>query len=430
MTVTTLYNRLNWLGNYPKHWEVTRLCNVFKERTEIVSDKDFKPLSVTMKGILPQLENIALTDNGDNRKKVCVGDFVINSRSDRKGSGGTSKYEGSVSVISNVLKANENVFNSLYTHYLFTNKLFQEEFYFHGKGIVADMWSTKYQNMRNIVIPVPPIEEQNQIVRYIKAKEEKISHFISKKQRFIELLKEQRQSIVTKSITKGINNNVTYKESKIEWLGKIPNHWKLVKLKYVGESFIGLTYSPNDLADEGKGILVLRSSNIQNGKFTLDDNVYVNKEISKKLITKKGDILLCSRNGSAELIGKNILIDENSEGNTFGAFMTIFRSKINHYLYYFFNSNIFKSQTSLFATSTINQLTNFILSNMKIAYPTDINEQKEIIEYIKIETATINKAIVKAEREIELIKEYKEAMIAEAVMGKININKSTSYYDK
>ena len=159
MIATATYNKLAWLGNYPKHWKVTRLCNVFRERTEIVSDKEFMPLSVTMQGILPQLENIAKTDNGDNRKKVCVGDFVINSRSDRKGSGGISQYVGSVSVISNVLKANEH-YNSQYTHYLFTNRMFQEEFYFHGKGIVADMWSTNYQNMRSIMIPVPPIEEQ------------------------------------------------------------------------------------------------------------------------------------------------------------------------------------------------------------------------------------------------------------------------------
>jgi type I restriction enzyme S subunit len=158
-TTNQTYNKLAWLGALPSHWKVVRIANEFKERTEIVSDKDFKPLSVTMQGIVPQLENIAKTDNGDNRKKVCIGDFVINSRSDRKGSGGISLYEGSVSVISNVLKANNN-YDIRYTNYLFTNKLFQEEFYFHGKGIVADMWSTKYQDMRNICIPLPPKNEQ------------------------------------------------------------------------------------------------------------------------------------------------------------------------------------------------------------------------------------------------------------------------------
>jgi len=143
----------------------------------------------------------------------------------------------------------------------------------------------------------------------------------------------------------------------------------------------------------------------------------VKKEIPEKLLTKKGDILLCSRNGSADLIGKNIMIDEISEGKTFGAFMTVFRSSLNNYLYYFFNSNIFKSQTSLFATSTINQLTNGILNNLKVAFPEDEKEQEQIIMHIKTETQTIDTAIAKAEKEIELIKEYKEAMIAEAVMG-------------
>jgi len=269
---------------------------------------------------------------------------------------------------------------------------------------------------------VPPKEEQDEIVQHIKEQSRKINQFIQKKKRFIELLKEQRQSIITKAITKGITKNVTYKDSGIEWLGEIPLHWNLIKLKFIGESIIGLTYSPLEMVDEDDGILVMRSSNIQNGKFTLDDNVFVNKEIPEKLITRKGDILLCSRNGSASLIGKNILIDEESEGKTFGAFMTIFRSPLFNYLYQFFNSNIFKSQTALFATSTINQLTNDILSNLKVAYPESIEEQNQIIEYIKIETANIDTAIAKAEREIELIKEYKGAMISEAVMGKIKLN--------
>lgn len=409
---------LDWMPEVPEHWEVKRLGGLFEERNETVSENDYAPLSVTMKGIVPQLESAAKTMHVDNRKKVCIGDFAINSRSDRRGSGGTSNLEGSVSIVNTVLKPS-NFYLPEYIHFLLTNKLFQDEYYAKGKGIVADMWSTRFSEMKTIYLPVPPKNEQDAIVQYIKAQEEKINLFIQKKQRFIELLKEQRQGIITIAITKGVDVNTKSKNSRVEWLGDVPAHWKIVRLKFLGESFIGLTYSPVELVDKEDGIFVLRSSNIQNGKFTTEDNVYVNKEIPEKLILKKGDILLCSRNGSAELIGKNILIDEESAGNTFGAFMTVFRSKLNYYLFYFFNSNVFKSQTSLFATSTINQLTNSILSNLTIAYPESFDEQMRIIEHIKTETATIDKAIAKAEREIELIREYKEAMIAEAVMGRV-----------
>jgi len=128
-----------------------------------------------------------------------------------------------------------------------------------------------------------------------------------------------------------------YKDSGLEWLGEIPSHWKVKKLKYLGEAIIGLTYSPDDVVDESEGTLVLRSSNIQNKKLAFEDNVYVRKEIPEKLRTQKNDILICARNGSRALIGKNALIDESAEGVSFGAFMSIFRSEYNSYLSTVFN---------------------------------------------------------------------------------------------
>jgi len=111
----------------------------------------------------------------------------------------------------------------------------------------------------------------------------------------------------------------SYKDSGVEWLGEVPKHWDVIRLKDVGKSIIGLTYSPDEVLDGTGGTLVLRSSNIQEGKLSLLNNVYVNKNISSKLTLKKGDILICSRNGSRNLIGKNICIDSQSEGQTFGS---------------------------------------------------------------------------------------------------------------
>lgn len=129
---------LKWLGEVPTHWSLRRLGYFFGERREKVSDRDYQPLSVTKEGIVPQLETAAKTDDGDNRKKVCKGDFVINSRSDRKGSAGLSELDGSVSLISTVLKPQESV-HGPYVHHLLRCIPFQEEFYRFGKGIVADL---------------------------------------------------------------------------------------------------------------------------------------------------------------------------------------------------------------------------------------------------------------------------------------------------
>lgn len=433
MTTTATYNKSAWLGNYPAHWQVLRIKNIFSEiedrstsgNEELLSVSHYTGITLKRDSLENEDDFISNAETLEGYKRVAKGDLVINIMLAWNGSLGISPFDGITSPAYCVYRAKENN-NPEYFGYLFATNLLKTEFRKKSTGIIDSRLRLYSDKFFSIFSVVPPVEEQNKIVEYIKTQSQKINHFIAKKQQFIALLKEQRQSVITKAITKGVNDKASFKPSNIEWLGDIPTHWKLLKLKYVGESFIGLTYSPSEIVDEGEGTLVLRSSNIQNGKYTLDDNVFVNKEISDKLTTKIGDILLCSRNGSADLIGKNILIDENSAGHSFGAFMTIFRSSLNHYLYYFFNSNIFKSQTSLFATSTINQLTNSILSNMKIAYPENLAEQLEIINHIKTETATIDTAIAKTEREIELIKEYKEAMIAEAVMGKVNFNKQAN----
>lgn len=429
MTATAINKTTDWLGNFPAHWQMLRIKNLFSEiedrstsgNEELLSVSHYTGVTLKKESLENADDFISNAESLEGYKKVAVGDLVINIMLAWNGSLGISPFDGITSPAYCVYRAKENN-NPAYFGYLFASNLLKTEFRKKSTGIIDSRLRLYSDKFFSIFSVVPPVEEQNKIVSYIKTQSDKINHFIVKKQQFIALLKEQRQSVITKAITKGVNDEASFKPSNIEWLGDIPTHWRLLKLKYVGESFIGLTYSPSEIVDEGEGTLVLRSSNIQNGKYTLDDNVFVNKEISDKLTTKIGDILLCSRNGSADLIGKNILIDENSAGHSFGAFMTIFRSSLNHYLYYFFNSNIFKSQTSLFATSTINQLTNSILSNMKIAYPVNLEEQLEIINHIKTETATIDTAIAKTFKEIELIKEYKEAMISEAVMGKINSN--------
>jgi hypothetical protein len=157
---------IDWIPFIPVHWEMKKINDLFIERKEKCSALDYTPLSVTKFGVVPQLDT-AVKSN-DNRKKVLSGDFVINSRSDRRGSSGFSKYDGSVSLINIVLCPRENV--SLYYHYLLRSHTFIEEFYRNGRGIVADLWTTRYSEMKNIYIPVPPIEEQNQILEFLRWK--------------------------------------------------------------------------------------------------------------------------------------------------------------------------------------------------------------------------------------------------------------------
>lgn len=188
-----------WIGMIPEHWEVKKIRHCFKERREKVSDKDFEPLSVSKIGITPQLDTAVKTDNGDNRKKVCKGDFVVNSRSDRKGSCGLSIYNGSVSLINIVLVPIK--VEGWYYHYLFRSNNYIEEFYRQGRGIVADLWTTRYSEMKNIYIPVPPLSEQQAIVSYIEDKLQKIDSYIADLQAEIDYLKEFKQRLISDVVT-------------------------------------------------------------------------------------------------------------------------------------------------------------------------------------------------------------------------------------
>ena len=208
-----------------------------------------------------------------------------------------------------------------------------------------------------------------------------------------------------------------YKPTNIEWIGEIPEHWEVKKLKYIGEALIGITYSPDDISIDQTGILVLRSSNIQDGKLAFEDCVFVNKVVKEKNLTRAGDVLLCARNGSAHLVGKSALITEEYANLTFGAFMSIFRSSIGKFAYQFFNSQIFKSQTGLFSTSTINQLTSDTLNNLFVPLP-PAEEQNLISNYLKEKTQDIDSLIFKKQQLIELLKEERAAIINEAVSSK------------
>ncbi|MGU8270359.1 restriction endonuclease subunit S [Clostridium perfringens] len=193
---------------------------------------------------------------------------------------------------------------------------------------------------------------------------------------------------------------------KMTDLGEIPNKWSVKKLKDVGYSVIGLTYSPDDLVGKEDGILVLRSSNIKNSRISYDDNKYVNKIIAEKQIVKKDDILICSRNGSKELIGKCAIIDEKAEGSSFGAFMTVFRSDYNKYLFHVFNSYLFKRQIYNNIGATINQITTDNLNNFKVIIPT--NDEQEKISLI---LSTIDAQIDNTEKLIQKNQELKKGLM-------------------
>jgi len=243
-----------WLGQIPSHWEVKRLGSFFNERRQKVSDKDFEPLSVTKLGIFPQWENVAKTNDGDNRKLVRKGDFVINSRSDRKGSSGVSELDGSVSLINIVLSPKETVI-PVFCNYLLKCNSFIEEYYRIGRGIVADLWTTRYQEMKCMDIAMPPLAEQEAIVNYLKNATAKIDEAIAQQQKMIDLLKERKQIIINEAVTHGLDPNIPMKPTGIDWLPQIPAHWRTRRFKYLYRTRTGVSFTKAQIEDEGEKVI-------------------------------------------------------------------------------------------------------------------------------------------------------------------------------
>ena len=203
------------------------------------------------------------------------------------------------------------------------------------------------------------------------------------------------------------------KPSGIAWIGDVPESWSVKRLKYLGVARNGLTYDPNDISDEGS--IVLRSMNVQDGLLCLENIINVNMPIPQQLVLQKDDLLICSRNGSRDLIGKCALIDERAVGETYGAFMCVYRSIYNRFLYYVMQSPIFSFYLGTFLTSTINQLTNENLGNIKIAFVSSMYEQTLIADFLDKQCEKIDSTATDIEKQIDLLQKYKKSLITETV---------------
>ncbi|EJG1645169.1 restriction endonuclease subunit S [Vibrio parahaemolyticus] len=414
-----------WLGDIPKHWDVVYSKWLFSERKVKAQPTDEMLTASQKYGVIPQkmfmeLEQqkvVQVQKGHDILKQVKKNDFVISMRSFQ---GGIEfcDYDGAVSSAYVPLEPRNNGC-STYFKYLFKSKPYIQALQA-TTNLVRDGQALRFTNFTQVRLPFPTESEAQFIGAFLDHETAKIDTLIAKQEKLIELLKEKRQAVISHAVTKGLNPDAPMKDSGVEWLGNVPEHWDMKRLKYIGEAKNGLTYSPDDVVPEGEGVLVLRSSNIQDAKLSFTDNVYVNMDIPLRIRTQKDDLLICSRNGSRQLIGKNALITEEAVDMAFGAFMVVFRSKLNPYLYWVLNSPLFEYQSGSFLTSTINQLTIGNLESMEIPLPPS-DEQELIRQYLIEKMDYFDQLISKSACKVDLLKERKTALISAAVTGKVDV---------
>ena len=274
-------------------------------------------------------------------------------------------------------------------------------------------------DLKSIYVPTLSLSKQRAIADYLDRETARLDTLVAAKEHLLALLAEKRRAIVTRAVTRGLDPRVPTRDSGVPWLGTIPAHWEIKRLKHVGQTIIGLTYDPKNVVSDDNGVLVLRASNVQDQKVVIsDDSMSVVMDIPEHLRTRAGDILICSRSGSRNLIGKSALIGESFAGCTFGVFMTVFRSvhACERYMFCVLNSPMFDFQAGSFSTSTINKLTVETLENMKVPLPPR-SEQTEISRYLDGETKRIGLLIDKTRETIHLLSERRAALITAAVTG-------------
>ena len=415
---------IEWIGDIPHDWSLTKIGSVYDERNTKVSDEDYPPLSVTKQGVVPQLETAAKTDNGDNRKLIRKNDFVINSRSDRRGSCGISEFDGSCSLINTVLMPQRNMCNRYYS-YVFKSDLFADEYYRWGHGIVDDLWSTKWSDMKNIYIPMPQLDEQERRADYLDSKCSKIDEIIAKQEQIIEKLKEYKLSVITEAVTKGLDPDSEMKDSGVEWIGQVPCNRSKIMLKYIIhniESGVSVNAGQEEAKEGEYG--VLKTSSVSKFEFDIHENKSVNEDEKNRVSCPvRKNTIIVSRMNTPELVGACGYVEESSDSVFLPdrLWQVHFIQGVNvKYVWYYLRSINIRNYYSSLSMGTSSSMQNISQGDFVHAYIPlpPIKEQNGIVDYLESVLKRNENEIIIRRRIIEKLQEYKKSLIYEVVTGK------------
>lgn len=407
---------IEWIGTIPQDWQLSKIGSLYTQRNEKVSDKDYQPLSVTMQGILPQLATAAKTDDGDNRKLVRVGDFAINSRSDRRGSCGISPLDGSVSLI-NIILTPRTAMHPGYYNWLFHTTLFADEFYKWGHGIVADLWTTRWQEMKSITVPVPEYAEQERIAAFLDAECAEIDAVLEKTRASIEEYKKLKQAVITQAVTKGIRGDRPMKDSGSVWFEEIPCNWVMKRIKY-------LFHIKKDIAGkEGYTVLSITQRGIQPKDLSKNEG-QIAANYSQYQLLAPGDFAMnhmdlltgwvdISKYSGVTSPDYRVFVLDDAEKNDSSYYLYLMQMCYFNRIFYGLGQGVsgmgrWRLQADKFL-------------NFPVVVP-PVDEQKEIASYLNEKCSCIEVMIAKKQQYLTEIENYKKSLIYEYVTGKKEVH--------
>lgn len=418
-----------WIGKIPADWEISRLGSCLtpvsvKNYPELPLLSITRELGVIERDIEDQESNHNyIPDDLSGYKLLKKGQFGMNKMKAWQGSYGVSKYTGIVSpayFIFGFAKA----MNPEFFNWAIRSKLYVSYFGSASDGVRVGQWDLSKTRMKDIPFILPDEKQQELIAKFLDKKTSQIDEAIAIKEKQISLLKERKQIIIQQAVTQGRDPNVPLKDSGVDWIGKIPAHWEVVKLKLLTDKIVDGAHFTPTYVDKGVPFLrVTDLSNMKDGVINWEAVRYIpekeHKELIKRAKADKGDVLL-SKNGT---IGLTKVIDWDIEFSFFVSLCLIkLKSQLNpNYFTSFFNSPIVDKQISFGSSRT--SVTNLHLEKIKellIILP-PLNEQDEVMNFINQIDAKYDPAIYVQVQQIEKLKEYKTALINSAVTGKIKI---------
>lgn len=418
---------VEWIGKIPENWKSVSLkwiSNITKGRKPKVDYDE------SGENLLPYLSMEFLRDKTSNPTYASIdekglvfvddGDILILWDGSKAGEIVKAK-KGALSSTMAKIDITDSDFESTYLNYLLQlgEKHIQENTI--GMGIPHVSGDV----LKGLKMLLPPKQEQTQIAAYLDYHTQLIDTLISKKETLIQKLQEQRQAIINEAVTKGLNKNVVLKDSGIEWLGEIPEHWEITSIKNILD--IPITDGPHTtpkLYDEG--IPFISAESIRNNEIDFNrKRGYISEEdyelFSKKYLPKINDIYMVKSGATTGNIG----IVKTEEKFTIWSPLAVFRAKSEkvfyEYLFYYLQSSLFKYQVELnWSYGTQQNIGMGVLSNLKISYPSVV-EQQNIVSFIKNSALKIVINIEKIQTSIQKLKEYRQSLISEAVTGKIDV---------
>jgi len=414
----------DYVSQLPEGWQLLPNIAIFEERIERGHDNE-ELLSVTIgRGVIRQTELDKKDSSTLDKSKYLLiypNDLVYSMRF-RQGASGYSQYRGIVSPACTVLKPRKGMtYNPTYFHYMFRTGFYKNYAERYAYGIADGQMPLRYVDFKRMYSIVPPLEVQNQIVAYLDRKTAAIDKFIRNKERLIGLLEEEKKVKTHYFLTKGISKNTPLRKSNYAWIKQLPGHWKEKKIRAFA-NHVARGSSPT-YVNESELIVIsqaaISSGFVDDTKFKFQAKGKI-EDFKGRLFC--GDVLLASTGGG--VLGKSLLFDRNGNYIADGH-ITIIRDKKKRFnplfLYYFLSINFDLIEGYLGQGSTNQtELQRSWFRDLHIPFPS-IEEQNSIVNYIQQFQRDIDTTISKARREIEAIKEYREALITNAVTGKLNV---------